>query len=268
MEIPSPVYRSLRPASPWERLGCGGLDKSGSAADHQDYLAPTYSMVWICRGRGGYHDSDGRRYDLSSGMCFQRWPGRRHSTFIDPQQPWQELWIDLGPGLHAALAAVAMLRVEPIVWRPREIPYVALADLHSRLQQGSESELPGCLSSAFQLLTAAGADGQPSASHDPIEKACKLLSAESLGRGDLRSWCLRQGLDYHRFRRQFSQRMGESPGQYRIRRRLDQACALLRSDHQRSISSIAEELGYHSPYEFSAQFKAHFGMPPRVFRHR
>lgn len=264
--LPNPIYRSLRPHSAWERLACGGLDKSGKQRDHEDYRAPTYSLVWIVRGRGTYIDADGRQFALSSGWCFHRWPGRRHTTVLDPQVPWQELWVDVGPSLHAALADTGILRAAPLVWKVQKIPVPEILALHAALSEASEDALPRCYSQAVSLLTSARHDGLAVADSDPLAEACRLLAAESLGRGDLRSWCRHQGLDYHRFRRQFREQMGESPGQYRIRRRLDRACALLRSEPDQRIADIAETLGYHSPYEFSAQFKAHFGMPPSTFR--
>ncbi len=262
---PGSVYRSLGRASAWERVGCGVLDKSGRSVDHRDYLAPTYSMVWILAGRGVFQDADGRHHPLAPGDCFQRWPGRRHSTVLDPQQPWREVWIDLGPGLHEALAGAAILVADPPVWHPPRLPLDALLALRRDLEAAGDGALPACFSRALALLVAAREGCTVAVAEDPIEQACRLLGEDSLGRGDLRAWCRDHGLHYDRFRREFEQRVGEPPGRYRIRRRLERACALLHAG-ERSISEIAALLGYASPYEFSAQFRRRYGRPPSRYR--
>ncbi|HEV8246966.1 MAG TPA: AraC family transcriptional regulator, partial [Polyangiaceae bacterium] len=98
-----------------------------------------------------------------------------------------------------------------------------------------------------------------------LERACRALADQASERRTLRDWCQRQGHDYERFRKAFQQRMGVSPGQYRIRRRLDRACQLLQATDD-TIERIAAELGYTSPYEFSAQFSRRMGMPPSRYR--
>jgi AraC-like DNA-binding protein len=73
------------------------------------------------------------------------------------------------------------------------------------------------------------------------------------------------GLSYERFRKIFRQRQGLSPGDYRIRRRIDQAKALI-TQHRLSNKEIAYALGYADPFTFSKQFKQVVGMSPAVFR--
>ena len=59
--------------------------------------------------------------------------------------------------------------------------------------------------------------------------------------------------------------MGVSPGDYRIRRRIDRAQRLL-MDPERQIKDIAAELGYPGPAAFSAQFNRFAGYSPNLFR--
>ena len=75
----------------------------------------------------------------------------------------------------------------------------------------------------------------------------------------------RNGCGYENFRKRFKAELGISPHRYRIRRRLDAACALLIRP-ELSIGEIAERLGYASQYEFSAQFKRYMGCPPSGYR--
>ena len=97
-----------------------------------------------------------------------------------------------------------------------------------------------------------------------LEQACAYLGGDFRRNDDLRGFCRRHGCGYENFRKFFKAELGISPHRYRIRRRLDAACALL-SDPGLSIASIAERLGYSSPYEFSAQFKRHMGCAPSEY---
>ena len=75
----------------------------------------------------------------------------------------------------------------------------------------------------------------------------------------------RLGLGYERFRKVFRQRVGMSPGEYRIRRRIDRARALI-AQHRLSNTQVAHALGYRDPFTFSKQFKQVVGVSPGAFR--
>jgi AraC-like DNA-binding protein len=140
------------------------------------------------------------------------------------------------------------------------------AGLLADLERAGEGRLPALCA----RLIALAVEAQPAttaAGDDAIDRACRALAEQATKRLDLRAWCRREGLDYERFRKDFQQRMGMPPGQYRIRRRLDRACELLHTT-DRPLSAIATELGYRSPYEFSAQFRARLGVPPSRYRSR
>ena len=100
---------------------------------------------------------------------------------------------------------------------------------------------------------------------DMIEKSCFDFNRAFDKRIDLKVYCRENGWGYESFRKRFKQAIGESPGSYIVRRRLDEACRLLRATHMR-IAEISTELGYKSQYEFSNQFKRQFGVFPTRFR--
>lgn len=259
------TYRTLGLHSSWERIGCGVMDKRRRSADHIAYHAPTYSVIWILVGHGEYQDASGAVYQFKSGDCFHRWPGRWHSTSASDQQGWVEFFVDCGPGLHHAFAQANIIRPDPPVWTPQTVPLEALSQLRDDLTAANEGDLAQLSLRVWQLIVDAHASKAGDHNHDLIAEACRLLADEALVRGDLRSWCAAQDLEYETFRKQFTKRMGEPPGQYRIRRRMERACSLLLAGNS-PIAAVAEELGYHSPYEFSAQFKRRFGMSPKQYR--
>lgn len=65
------------------------------------------------------------------------------------------------------------------------------------------------------------------------------------------------------FKRRFQEAYGMAPGKYLHERRMDRARAML--ERQRRPSEIYHELGYESLSAFSAEFKKHFGVPPKGF---
>jgi AraC-like DNA-binding protein len=136
------------------------------------------------------------------------------------------------------------------------------------MSNAGERELPDlCVRSQGLVIEAMHAAREPATSTavDVIDAACRVLAEVVDGRIDLRGFCRREGLDYERFRKDFTRRMGQSPGQYRIRRRIERACTLLESGREQ-ITAIASRLGYASPYEFSAQFRQWMGVSPQAYR--
>lgn len=75
------------------------------------------------------------------------------------------------------------------------------------------------------------------------------------------------GLSTSRFAHLFREEMGESPQQFVERIRLDTAASALIAGG-RTVSQIAEEAGYPSPFYFSRRFKARFGLSPIQYRHQ
>jgi len=268
LPLPRMVYRSMGHGS-WDRIGVGVMDKRGVSVDHGEYLPPTWSLIYVLRGRGTYHADDGRQWPLEPGTCFQRIPGRRHTTRLVPESGWVEAFLDLGPALHQALARMQVLSDEPPVWSwglsgERIARFTALID---DLAEAGEARLPALcvriLGLAVETLPHPTADAE----EDAVDRACRLLADTATTRLDLRTWCRREQLDYERFRKAFQRRLGVPPGQYRIRRRMDRACELLQTS-DRPIAAIAAELGYPTTYEFSAQFRARMGLPPSRYRAR
>ena len=263
------VHRVLGVTSATDRIGVGIMHKSGVARDQVDTLAPTWSVVYVLRGGGRYRDAQGRAFELSPGDCFQRIPGCRQSTLLDPASGWCEAFVDLGVGLWQVLDRMRLLPPEPPAWHwglaPARIARFTV--LLNDLEAAGERELPElCVRVQALAMEALRAALPATASGgDAIDHVCRLLADEADGRLDLRSFCTREGLEFERFRKDFTKRIGQSPGQYRIRRRIERACVLLEATRDQ-VTVIATQLGYASPYEFSAQFRQWMGVSPQAYR--
>ena len=75
------------------------------------------------------------------------------------------------------------------------------------------------------------------------------------------------GMNVNAFIRKFRQATGHSPHNYRLRLRVEQACAWLREGGM-SIEAIAEATGFCDRYHFSRVFKRVLEMTPAEFRRR
>jgi AraC-like DNA-binding protein len=241
------------------------MDKRQQGSDHYVYRPPTYSVIWVLAGSGTYVDAVGRMQSFRAGDCFHRWPGRAHSTEVTGSEGWVEWFVDCGPGLHQAFSDADLIQHDPPVWRPRHQPLEVLEQLRTDLRQAHARQLPRLTTRVLELIALSREESQAGSTEDLIDEACQLLAEEALTRGDLRSWCASQGLAYETFRKQFHRRMGEPPGQYRIRRRMERACGMLLAQSG-TIAAVAEALGYASAYEFSAQFRRYFKMTPTQYR--
>ncbi|SDW42571.1 AraC family transcriptional regulator [Paenibacillus sp. CF384] len=81
------------------------------------------------------------------------------------------------------------------------------------------------------------------------------------------SWLAQSGLQKTRFHSLFKQTAGLSPKAYWSRAVMKQAAAAL-WESNRSITAIAEDLGYASIHHFTKQFTAYFGVSPSQYRKR
>ncbi len=264
------VYRSLGDSVSRERIGVGFMNKGGVERDNIDHRFPFYVIVYVLHGQGTFIDSHGQHFPLAAGSFFQRIPGELHSNLIDPQSGWKECFVEIGRELFAAYQAMRIIRLDFRVGiMPQESTFVErLWNLHRQMKFADEYELPRLIPEILSIITETHQQQWHNAHNSlrrMIESACGYLSRDLDRRLDLEDFCQRQGWGYETFRKKFKEQMGISPGQYRIRRRIDAACEML-NNRNLHISDIAFRLGYKSQYEFSSQFKEYTGLPPMQFR--
>jgi AraC-like DNA-binding protein len=73
------------------------------------------------------------------------------------------------------------------------------------------------------------------------------------------------GISPYHFIRLYSRAFGETPHEFMMRRRLEQAQRLLRGGSL-SVTEICFEVGYESPGSFSSSFRRFSGVSPRDYR--
>ncbi len=253
-----------------EGVGAGIIRKEGGV-DFSNFVSPRYVVVIVLHGRGIYTDERGRQYRLDAGFSFQRQPGTAHSNSIEAGSGWVEAYVECGPLLYQSLRAMRLVRTDRPVQRVDNAP-----DLMQRvwrlihaLRDAGEDSLGGLTVMAMDLLLRCQRNAEAilprRETESVIELACRILGSDFAGTVDMHEFCAGHGWGYEHFRKAFKARIGVSPWQYRIRRKLDAASAMLQDRH-RTITEISEILGYSSVYEFSAHFKRHIGVSPLFYR--
>jgi AraC-like DNA-binding protein len=254
-------------------FGIGFLQKSGQGASNVDACPGHYSAIYVLAGRGTYRDSTGATGAIVPGTVFQRLTDRKHSTTFDHAVPYQEVFLAFAPWLLDPVTRMLGLAQRPVVQVGIDLVLIRdLATTADALPTAAERDLPRLYLHCLGLLTALFSRARPSGAGDDtaidwIDDACALLAQEATARLPLERIAKRLGLGYETFRKEFRERMGVSPGDYRIRRRIDRARELLVNTAD-PVGAIADALGYPNPSVFSLQFKREVGISPEHYRRR
>jgi len=267
-DISKPINysRSLGGSKNW--IGCGYIHKPGVETEHIDAKFPFYSLVYVIKGEGSYIDEHGKRHALSPGCAFQRRPRVKHTTVVNPDSDWQEYYLDCNEALYEHLCTLSLIdpNVPVYKYEPSQSIQTDIEKLMERMQNVSEDEVIDAylayLSVVRALLTPHTSDAVRG---DMVTQSLVDFETLYMTRFDLKLYCSDKGWGYEKFRKEFKKQLGVSPRDYLIRKRMDEACRLLRSTNKR-ISEIAVELGYSSQYEFSNQFSRTFSLAPKHYR--
>ncbi len=248
------------------RIWSGLLLKPDARTAHHDVEQDAYSVMWILRGETIYRDADGeRRCGPGSLVC--RLPGRRHSTVPVVGSGLVEFFLHLDVAWWRRLAELGAAPdqvVAQLGW-DAQLADRCLSFL-ARLGETAESAWPVALSEAQAVLAAFAVGSRGHAPVDPaLDRACVLLAADLPGRVPVAVVAQRVGLGFEVFRKRFAAATGESPNVWRIRRRIDAACASLLAGGQ-PLTELARDLGYADVPTFSKQFRSITGLPPAAWR--
>ena len=219
-------------------------------------------MVYVIEGEGAYRDAKVSDRRFHAGCIFQRFPGRIHAVTYD--SPGVVAYVavpaevlDLLRLTHALLDDEPVFEIGIVPDLARRVPALV-----KELASAPERELSGCLVRMQEWIAAVHRRRAVLDAHtDAMDRARELLGhgagpqvvAAEIGEG------------YHSFRKRFTRAEGISPNAYRIRRRVERAMSLL-ADPDRTLSSIADELGFSDAFALSAQFKRVVGVAPSAFR--
>jgi AraC-like DNA-binding protein len=263
-----PVATTIRYLSPNTRdvLRCG-MNKQPAGSCQENFLTAEYAMLYLVQGRATYVDARHRSIPIQAGDIWQRLPNVVHSVFCHDDCVWHHVAV---PAAVIPLLEVAGIdTIKPIVFHIGLHKHLIrrYEQVQRRLHEGIQSQLPYCMMAMQQLMVDLHlmAKSPGNNSDDWLDHARELLANDIDERLATEVIAEQLGLTYASFRKKFTQVTGTSPGQYRIRLRLQQAQEQL-AGSQTPIADIAQNLGYPDVYSFNTQFTRHIGMPPGQYR--
>ncbi len=89
------TLRILRIDNQWRYLTLLAKAHGPRPDSRTDMAMDGFAVNYVLRGRGVYREGNGRTHALTPGTLFQRLPGRRHSTLLDPASDYAELFLVL-----------------------------------------------------------------------------------------------------------------------------------------------------------------------------
>lgn len=251
-------------------LSCGFIRKPDKSANDVDIVFHHYGALLLLDGQGIYADHDGTEIKLTPGCYIQRLPDRKHSTIIEPDGRWLEVFVCFGRDLYGCLERLGIINSQRPVLNPG-LDYTLLHKFHTLFLQMKEAkvgQLPSLLANAQEIAFLAHELDEKKAvvgKSTVIEEANRLMD-ENIGKETTAHEIAEMlNLGYESFRKLFKEKTGLSPTNFMIQKRINAAKSLLLSQIK-SIREIAYELGYSDPFAFSKQFKKVVGKSPEAFR--
>jgi len=245
----------------------GGFGYRCDGPDRKPYVVTrqkNHDLIFVLAGTGEYIDRENRRYKIFPGVFFQRWPGERHAIQIHSRR-YAEAYLSVPREALLFLKAFqsAALKAPRVIefGLARQIP-LRFERLIRDIRDTPEPKLAGVALRIIEFyLEVLGAGTSREAKL--IENACLLIASDPSNRTRLETTARKLGLGYSNFRRLFHEHMGQAPGDYRIRKRIELACELLSGGL--SQKQVAFKLGYPAVQDFSRQFHRVMGTSPGRF---
>ena len=232
-----------------------------------------YGLIYMADAQGYYQDANGLNAALRTGDVVWLHPGLAHAYGPNPGESWTQIYLIFEGAQWVRWAAEGVLdphraltHAEPVdYWRRR------IAEIFQARETPRPASALRMVGATLQLVTdLLAADEEARGSRDDdwlIESQHLLGDRRALPPLAPQAVARAVGLSYESFRKRFAERLGESPGQYQKRRRIEHACAAIYQGN-RSFKALVEELGFCDVFHFSKTFRQVTAETPSAFRRR
>ena len=231
-----------------------------------------YQLAYITRGSGHFESASCSRTRIEAGMMFMTFPGEWHSFAPDPENGWDCHWIGFnGPFMDEKIAA-GFFTFKNCVFRIGVDERII--NTYYEIFDTIEDEKKGYQQLAASLaMSLIGRIYYGDMNHSLgdtyiiriINQAKAIMKDDMAGEKDLESIARILDISYSLFRREFKNKCGISPGQYRLELKLAKAKELLYSTNM-SIAEVSSQLHFECLGQFSTFFKKKTGMSPLEYR--
>lgn len=232
-----------------------------------------FQVVYISKGKGEAQFRDKTVEKLEAGNLFLLYPDELHRYRPDPEIGWEEIFI----GFNGEYAQQLMERFfspeKPILTVGHDEELLAkmhkVIDLMKETPPGYRQMMSGETVSLLARIRALNmrSNKRTRLHEEKMDEARYHLLQHASEEVDLEDLASDLGFSYSRFRTIFKAHTGQSPLQYQLDIRVNRAKDLLRSS-TRSVSEIADDLGFGSVYYFSRLFKQRTGKTPSSFQEK
>lgn len=225
-----------------------------------------YFNLWIGLAGEGSLELDGMSYRIAPGRAFLFAPGARvkarqtgegtmvnfaaHFVFIKGRPPAERAFL----GIEVPRDAGLELRLREIAARARWTDPLAAREVQAMV-----------FLVLAQLWRLHHQGQRPKAAR--LEALLEAIDAEPHRFGQVEQMVAFMGASPAHLRRLFVERVGRSPRDYLVARRIERAQMLLQTSRL-NVAEIASALGYEDSFYFSRQFKRICGLSPQHWRRR
>ena len=232
--------------------------------EHDNYL-----LIYCSAGEGQLHAGQ-QRVGVGRGDLVLLPKTMPHEYSADARRPWSIYWLHFDGELAQQFGAQLQMQgpCRSIGLQPRVIAgFDELTQLRS-----SRYQLPNLIHACHQLQSllsylAVLLRQQVLTTHKQIDwpRIQAVMQAHIHGQLNLDTLAAEVRLSKYHFSKKFKQFTGQSPIQYFINMKMQQACDLLDASRQ-TVKQIALSLGYEDVYYFSRLFKQVIGLSPAQYR--
>lgn len=233
----------------------------------------SHGLIYMADVEGYYIDELGTQRDLKSGDVVWIHPGIAHAYGPRRGQKWTQVYVILAGDQWSNWATEGVLdrrqpvtHAEPVEYWSRRLHEAFSAD--GTPNRASALRTMGSMMQVMLDLLAAHEESVRSADETWLWESQRLLGGRMSERTMAPQAVAREvGLSYENFRKKFAERVGESPGHYQKRRRIEHACAAIYQGTH-SFKALADELGFCDVFHFSKTFRQVVGETPSQFRRK
>lgn len=263
-------YRLLSFKQSASEIGCGFVHIRPTAKRVFHSNPEYYGLIQILIGSGTLVTKDKQTFKVGPGDVIQ-FPRSSLHTLLPDTNDWLEATTSLDHSLIERFMLLNDFDInQPVLRLSLSMSLLRQFEMiHDMLMAQSREQLPLFMlrlqELIFHIHHACRAYPASNPEHHQLEQACLLLDDKSNFNLNLEQIAQKLQIEYRQLRYLFKKHLGESPGQFRLKRKMAAASAMLIHD-QHSVAHIAQVLGYADPFTFSRQFKQFHGVSPRKYR--
>jgi AraC-like DNA-binding protein len=267
-------------------LGWARFPRAAERGLREHYHPDAFEICYIADGPVEWW-VEGETYAVPRGYVYVTLPGERHGGAHAVMHPCEIYWVQVAfplPGLSAEENALLCSGLRGVTRRAfpgtPDIPdlFARMLDEHRHASEaaGTAAAIPLARLAARGLLHAllasivrahdAAEHAAAAAPSSPIAAALAWMEAHLGASFTVEEAAAEAGMSAAGFHERFVRELGETPADWRARRRIDIAKRRLLEEPAASVTEVAFALGFASSQYFATAFRRYTGLTPSAYR--